>query len=105
MDRIPGHPHALSLAQGPAGIPQTCVSCHRMDLQETWKLRHCGTPGMVTDDSIIHLMLITQHTTHTVEQQRSGGLLGLVTILRDKQNKLCRYNEQPVTIYNNCCKL
>ena len=54
---------------------------------------NCGTPGMVTDSSIIHLILVTRHTTRTVKQQRSGGLLRLVTILRDKQNKLRRHTQ------------
>ena len=38
-------------------------------------------------------MLVTRHTTHIVEQQLSGELLGLITILRDKQHKLCRYTQ------------
>ena len=28
---------------------------------------NCGTPGMVTDSSILHSMLVTRHTTHTIE--------------------------------------
>ena len=65
------------------------------ELQGIWELRRCGTLGMVTDDPIINLMLmlVTRHTTHIVEQQRSGELLGLITILRDKQHKLCRYTQ------------
>ena len=54
------------------------------ELQGIWKLRRCGTLGMVTADPIIHLMLmlVTRHTTHFVEQQRTGELLGLITILQ-----------------------
>ena len=39
------------------------------------KHTNCDTPGMITDSSIIHLMLVTRHTAHTVERQRPGQVL------------------------------
>ena len=53
---IPDHPHALCWHRGKQGSTNPGI----------WRLRCCGTLGMITVDPMIHLMGTLVRTHHTI---------------------------------------